>query len=50
MVFLSGALFPVSGLPAWLEVLMPPLLEAGMVLLLGLAMVGVATRRFSRTE
>ena len=91
MFFLSGALFPVAGLPAWLEVLnrinpltyavdpmrhlvfshldvsetarrtldpgvtwfgwhLPPLFEAGMVLLLGLAMLGVAIWRFSRTE
>jgi ABC-2 type transport system permease protein len=91
MFFLSGALYPVAGLPAWLEVLnrinpltyavdpmrhlvfsqldvseaarrtldpgvtwwgwhLPPLFEAGMVLMLGLAMVGVAIWRFSRTE
>jgi ABC-2 type transport system permease protein len=91
MFFLSGALYPVAGLPAWLEVLnrinpltyavdpmrhlvfnhldvsetarltldpgvtwfgwrLPPLFEAGMVLLLGLAMLGVAIWRFSRTE
>ena len=91
MFFLSGALYPVAGLPAWLEVLnrinpltyavdpmrhlvfshldvsetarrtldpgvtwwgwhLPPLFEAGMVLLLGLAMLGVAIRQFSRTE
>ena len=91
MFFLSGALFPVAGLPTWLEVLnrinpltyavdpmrhlvfshldvsetarrtldpgvtwwgwhLPPLFEAGMVLLLGLAMMGVAIWRFSRTE
>jgi ABC-2 type transport system permease protein len=91
MVFLSGALYPVAGLPAWLEVLnrinpltyavdpmrhlvfshldvsetarrtldpgvtwfgwhLPPLFEAGMVLVLGLAMLGVAIWRFSRTE
>jgi ABC-2 type transport system permease protein len=91
MVFLSGALFPVARLPAWLEVLnrinpmtyavdpmrhlvfsqldisetarrtldpgvtwfgwqLPPLFEAGMVLLLGLAMMGVAIWEFSRTE
>jgi ABC-2 type transport system permease protein len=90
-VFLSGALYPVAGLPTWLEVLnrlnpltyavdpmrhlvfdhldvsgsarrtldpgvtwfgwtVPPLLEVGIVLLLGLAMLGVAVRRFSRTE
>jgi ABC-2 type transport system permease protein len=90
-VFLSGALYPVSGLPAWLGVLnrlnpltyavdpmrrlvfnhldisesarrtldpgvtwwgwhLPPLFEAGMVLLLGLAMMGVAIWQFSRTE
>ena len=91
MVFLSGALYPLAGLPAWLEVLtrinpltyavdamrhlvfnhldisasarrtldpgvtwfgwhLPPLFEAGMVLLLGLAMMGVAIWQFSRTE
>jgi ABC-2 type transport system permease protein len=91
MFFLSGALYPVAGLPAWLEVLnrinpltyavdpmrrlvfshldvsetarrtldpgvtwfgwhLPPAFEAGMVLLLGLAMMGVAIWRFSRTE
>jgi ABC-2 type transport system permease protein len=91
VVFLSGALYPVAGLPAWLEVLnrinpltyavdamrhlvfshldvsetarrtldpgvtwwgwhLPPAFEAGMVLLLGLAMMGVAIWKFSRTE
>jgi ABC-2 type transport system permease protein len=91
MVFLSGALYPVAGLPAWLEVLnrlnpltyavdamrhlvfdhldvsetarrtldpgvtwwgwtVPPLLEVAMVLGLGLAMMGLAIRWFSRTE
>jgi ABC-2 type transport system permease protein len=91
MFFLSGALYPVAGLPAWLEVLnrinpltyavdpmrhlvfghldvsetarrtldpgvtwwgwhLPPAFEAGMVLLLGLAMTGVAIWKFSRTE
>jgi ABC-2 type transport system permease protein len=91
MVFLSGALYPVAGLPAWLELLnrinpltyavdamrhlvfghldvsetarqtldpgvtwfgwvVPPLLEVGIVLLLGLAMLALAVRRFSRTE
>ena len=91
MVFLSGALYPVAGLPAWLEVLnrinpltyavdamrhlvfshldvseaarrtldpgvtwfgwqVPALVEVGIVLLLGLAMIGVAIWRFSRTE
>jgi ABC-2 type transport system permease protein len=90
-VFVSGALYPVAGLPAWLEVLnrinpltyavdpmrhlvfshldvsetarrtldpgvtwwgwhLPPAFEAGMVLLLGLAMMGVAIWKFSRTE
>ncbi len=90
-VFVSGALYPVAGLPAWLEVLnrinpltyavdpmrhlvfshldlsgsvrqtldpgvtwfgwqVPTLVEVGMVLLLGLAMIGVAIWRFSRTE
>jgi ABC-2 type transport system permease protein len=90
-VFLSGALYPVSGLPTWLEVLnrlnpltyavdpmrhlvfsaldvsetarrtldpgvtwlgwqVPPLLSVGLVLALGLAMLGVAIRRFSRTD
>jgi ABC-2 type transport system permease protein len=91
MFFLSGAVYPVAGLPAWLEVLNrinpltyavdpmrhlvfnhldisetarrtldpgvtwfgwhpPPLFEAGIVLLLGLAMMSVAIWRFSRTE
>jgi ABC-2 type transport system permease protein len=91
MFFLSGALYPVAGLPTWLEVLnrinpltyavdpmrhlvfshldvseparrtldpgiawfgwqLPPAFEVGMVLLLGVAMLGVATWRFSRTE
>jgi ABC-2 type transport system permease protein len=91
MFFLSGALFPVSGLPTWLEVLnrvnpltyavdpmrrlvfshldisetarqtldsgvtwwgwrVPTLVEVGVVVLLGLAMLAVAIRRFSRTE
>jgi ABC-2 type transport system permease protein len=91
MFFLSGALFPVAGLPAWLEVLnrinpltyavdpmrhlvfshldvpeaarrtldpgvtwwgwhLPPWFEVGTVLLLGLAMMGVAIWKFSRTE
>jgi ABC-2 type transport system permease protein len=91
MFFLSGALYPVDGLPAWLQVLnrinpltyavdamrhlvfshldvseaarrtldpgvswwgwhLPPWFEAGMVLLLGLAMLGAAIWRFSRTE
>jgi ABC-2 type transport system permease protein len=91
MVFLSGALYPVSGLPGWLEVLnrinpmtyavdpmrhlvfshldvsetarqtldpgvtwfgwqVSPLLEVGMVLLLGLAMIVAAVWRFSRTD
>jgi ABC-2 type transport system permease protein len=91
MFFLSGALFPVSGLPAWLGVLnridpltyavdpmrrlvfdrldvseaarrtldtgvtwfgwrVPTLLEVAMVLVLGLACMGLAIWRFSRTE
>jgi ABC-2 type transport system permease protein len=91
MFFISGALFPVSGLPTWLGVLnridpltyavdpmrrlvfehldisasarrtldpgvtwwgwhLPAALEAAMVLLLGLVMMGAAIRRFSRTE
>ena len=91
MFFLSGALYPVDGLPDWLQALtrinpltyavdpmrglvfshldvseaarrtldpgvswlgwqLPPLFEVGMVLLLGLAMLGLAVRRFSRTE
>ena len=91
MFFLSGALYPVDGLPAWLQVLnrinpltyavdpmrhlvfshldvseaarrtldpgvswwgwhLPPWFEAGTVLLLGLALLGAAIRRFSRTE
>ena len=91
MVFLSGALYPVAGLPAWLEVLnraspltyavdpmrhlvfdhldvsasarrtldpgvtwlgwhLPALFEVAMVLVLGLAMLGAAIWKFSRTE
>ncbi len=91
MVFLSGALYPVAGLPGWLEVLnrinpltyavdpmrhlvfshldisetarrtldpgvtwwgwhLPPVFEAVMVLLLGVAMLGAAIWKFSRTE
>jgi ABC-2 type transport system permease protein len=91
MFFVSGAFFPLAGLPTWLGVLnridpltyavdpmrhsvfdqldiseearrtldpgvtwlgwhLPPWFEAGMVLLLGLAMLGVAIRQFSRTE
>jgi len=91
MFFLSGALYPVSGLPTWLGALnrldpltyavdpmrrlvfnhldvsesarrtldagvtwwgwhLPQVFDVGMVLLLGLAMMGVAIRRFSRTE
>lgn len=91
MFFLSGALYPVAGLPGWLELLnrmnpltyavdpmrhlvfghldisetarrtldpgvtwfgwqVPPLVEVGMVLLLGLGMMSAAVWRFSRTE
>jgi ABC-2 type transport system permease protein len=91
LLFISGAFFPVNGLPDWLRVLnrldpltyavdamrrlvfdhldisaaagraldpgvtwwgwpMPVWLEAGMVLLLGLALMGTAIRRFSRAE
>jgi ABC-2 type transport system permease protein len=91
MFFISGALFPASGLPGWLTVLnrldpltyavdpmrrlvfnhitisplarkaldpgvtwwgwhVPAGLEAGVVLLLGLAMLGVAIWEFSATE
>jgi ABC-2 type transport system permease protein len=91
MFFASGALYPVSGLPAWLGVLnrldpltyavdpirhlvfnhldvseaarrtlepgvtwwgwhLPPWVEVGMVLALGLAMMAVAIQRFSQTE
>jgi ABC-2 type transport system permease protein len=91
MIFLSGALYPVADLPAWLGVLnrinpltyavdpmrrlvfdrlditqatrddlapgvtwfgwqLPPLLEVAMVLALGVAMLAVAIRTFSRTE
>jgi ABC-2 type transport system permease protein len=91
MVFLSGALYPVGGLPAWLEVLnrlnpltyavdpmrrlvfshldvseearrtldpgvnwwdwhLSPWFEVAMVLLLGVAMLSIAIRKFSRTE
>jgi ABC-2 type transport system permease protein len=91
MVFVSGALYPVSGLPTWLGVLnridpltyavdpmrrlvfnhidiseaarqtldpgvtwwgwqLPAALEAGMVLVLGVAMLSIAIWRFSRAE
>src|SRR5450755_310246 len=91
MFFISGALFPVAGLPVWLTVLnrldpltyavdpmrrlvfshltispaarhaldsgvtwwgwrVPSLLEAGMILVLGLVMLGVAIWEFSVTE
>jgi ABC-2 type transport system permease protein len=91
MFFISGALFPASGLPGWLTVLnridpltyavdpmrrlvfghihvsptarrildpgvswwgwhVPPVLEAGVVLGLGLLMLAVAIWEFSRTE
>src|SRR5215212_769636 len=91
LFFLSGALYPLSGLPTWLEVLnrlnpltyavdpmrrllfdhldiseaarhtldsgvtwfgwrVPTLLELGIVLLLGLAMMAVAIWQFTRTE
>jgi ABC-2 type transport system permease protein len=91
MFFISGALFPVNGLPRWLEILnridpvtyavdpmrrlvfnhidispiarrdlapgvtwwgwhVPPLLEAGVVLALGLLMMGIAIWEFSATE
>jgi ABC-2 type transport system permease protein len=91
MFFVSGAFFPVSGLPAWLGALnridpltyavdpmrrlvfdhldiseqarrtldpgvswwgwqLPPWFEAGIVLLLGVAILAVAIRHFSRTE
>src|ERR1039457_1230298 len=91
MFFISGALFPVSGLPGWLAVLnrldpltyavdpmrrlvfnhltvspparhaldpgvtwwgwhVPALVEAGMILALGLVMLGIAIWEFSATE
>ena len=91
LFFTCGAIFPVSGLPAWLAVLnridpltyavdpmrhavfqhlemspaarqaldpgvtwgawhVPPILEAAMVLILGLIMLGIAIAEFSRTE
>lgn len=91
VVFLSGAMYPVSGLPSWLGVLnrinpltyavdpmrrlvfahldisdaarhtlapgvtwfgwrVPTLLELGMVLVLGVAMLAVAISRFARDE
>jgi ABC-2 type transport system permease protein len=91
MFFISGALFPASGLPSWLTVLtridplayavdpmrrlvfnhltvsplarqaldpgltwwgwhVPALLEAGVILLLGLAMLAIAIWEFSKTE
>jgi ABC-2 type transport system permease protein len=91
MYFLSGALYPVTGLPTWLEVLnrlnpltyavgpmrrlvfnhldaseaarqtldpgitwwgwhVPSAVEAGIVLLLGLAMLTIAIWQFNRTQ
>ena len=91
MFFLSGAFFPIAGLPTWLEVLnridpltyavdamrhlvfnhldvsaaahakldpgiswwgwhLPAWFEVGMLVLLGLALMGAAIWRFSRTE
>jgi ABC-2 type transport system permease protein len=91
LFFLSGALFPLAGLPTWLHVLnrldpltyavdpmrrlvfdhvevsesarqtldpgvtwfgwhVPALLEVGIVLLMGLVMLALAIRQFSRTE
>ncbi len=91
MYFISGALFPAAGLPAWLTVLnridplayavdpmrrlvfsqlnispaarraldpgitwwgwhVPAPLEAAVILLLGLGMLGIAIWEFSRTE
>lgn len=91
MFFLSGALYPVTGLPTWLEVLnrlnpltyavdpmrrlvfnhldasqaarrtldpgitwwgwqVPSVVEAGIVLLIGLAMLTIAIWQFNRTE
>jgi ABC-2 type transport system permease protein len=91
MFFLSGALYPVAGLPAWLAALnridpltyavdpmrrlvftdldvsaaasrvlnpgvtwwgwrLPALLEAGVVLALGLVMLGIAIWEFNATE
>jgi ABC-2 type transport system permease protein len=91
MIFLSGALYPISGLPIWLRVLnrlnpltyavdpmrrlvfdhldisdaarhrlapgvtwwgwrVPSLVEAGIVLALGLAMLAIAIFQFTRTE
>ncbi len=91
LFFLSGALYPVAGLPTWLQVLtrvnpltygvdamrrlvfahldvsaaaqqrldpgvtwfgwrVPTLLEAAMIVLLGLIMLGIAIWEFSATE
>jgi daunorubicin resistance ABC transporter membrane protein len=91
MMFLSGALFPLSGLPAWLSFLtrinpltyavdplrhtvfahihaspqlkarfnpgvtwfgwhVPPLLEVGMVLVLGVGLLGIGIAQFRRTD
>jgi ABC-2 type transport system permease protein len=90
-IFLSGAMYPISGLPGWLGVInrinpltyavdplrrlvfdhldisdaardrlapgvtwwgwpVPSLLEAGIVLALGVAMLAIAILRFTRTE
>jgi ABC-2 type transport system permease protein len=91
MFFVSGAFYPVSGLPTWLRILnridpltyavdpmrrlvfthldastsarhtldpgvswwgwhLPPVVEAAMVLLMGIALLGAAIHHFSRTE
>jgi ABC-2 type transport system permease protein len=87
LIFRSGAMYPVAGLPSWLGVLnrlnpltyavdpmrrlvfdhldisedappgvtwwgwtVPTLVEVGIVLALGLAMLAIAVWRFTRTE
>src|SRR5713101_2407584 len=60
LFFLSGALYPLTGLPGWLSVLTridpltyvvgPVWLSLGIVAAMGLGMMGVAIAAFSKTE